>query len=163
MPALRQEVASLAGPEVGGFVAPVASRPVCGIGNLPLDKPGNTMKEYTRCFHEVVKPLMKQEVQNEIKSIAARVAAHTAARRIILFGSYAAGTQKKDSDLDICVITDDKRRKVDILRELNRTVGYESTIPLDIVVYSTREFYDRADSSTSLESRILKTGIDIHP
>jgi predicted nucleotidyltransferase len=108
-------------------------------------------------------PMMRPEVNNEIKKIAARVAQHTAARRIILFGSYAAGTQKKGSDLDICVITDDTRRKVDILRELNRTIGYESTIPLDIVVYSTREFYDRADSLTSLESRILKTGVDIHP
>ncbi|HPV99382.1 MAG: Nucleotidyltransferase domain protein [Spirochaetes bacterium ADurb.BinA120] len=106
---------------------------------------------------------MDQEIYSEIKRIAARVTGYTPAHRIILFGSYAQGEQREDSDLDICVITDDIRRKVDILRELNRTVGYESSIPIDIVVYSTREFYERADSSTSLESKINKTGIDIHP
>jgi len=34
--------------------------------------------------------------------------------KIILFGSYGYGTPKKDSDVDILVIIDSKRRPVDL-------------------------------------------------
>jgi predicted nucleotidyltransferase len=43
-------------------------------------------------------------------------------QKIILFGSFARGTQKEDSDLDICVITDHNKRKIDMLREIRLSI-----------------------------------------
>ncbi len=34
---------------------------------------------------------------------------------IILFGSYANGNPGQVSDIDLCVITEDQRRKIEIL------------------------------------------------
>jgi len=104
---------------------------------------------------------MNTKSLSDITKIASRIANSTSAKKIFLFGSYANGNPREGSDIDLCIITDDPRRKIDILRDLNRTVAYESDVPLDLLVYSSQEFYDRADSSTSLERTILKNGIEL--
>lgn len=104
---------------------------------------------------------MNKISMNDISKIALLIASSTSASKIYLFGSYANGNPREESDIDLCVLTNDPRRKIDILRELNRTVAYESDVPLDILVYSPQEFYNRADSTTSLESKILKSGVEL--
>src|SRR6056297_2512 len=44
--------------------------------------------------------------------------------KIMLFGSFGKGTNKEDSDFDICVITDQNKRKIDMLKEIRlSTIG----------------------------------------
>ena len=62
-------------------------------------------------------------------------------RKIILFGSYAAGRAREDSDLDFVVIEDYvEDRRAEIVRLLRVLEPHE--IPADIFVASG-EFYDR--------------------
>jgi len=46
---------------------------------------------------------MKPMKQEKIVAVAADMLAKEGARRVILFGSYARGTQRKGSDLDLLV------------------------------------------------------------
>ena len=82
-------------------------------------------------------------------------------QKIILFGSFATGTQKEDSDsdIDICVITDHNKRKIDMLRELRLSTIGKIDIPMDIVIYGNTEFSQRAEKENTFENQINKEGV----
>ena len=70
--------------------------------------------------------IMIEAIKNKIKP-----------NKIILFGSFAKGTQKEDSDIDICVITDHNKRKIDMLRELRlSTIGKNGREPKKEIFFS---------------------------
>lgn len=54
--------------------------------------------------------------------------------KIILFGFFTKGTEKEDSDLDICVITDQNKRKNDMLKEIRLSTIGKIDIQMDIVM-----------------------------
>ena len=58
--------------------------------------------------------------------------------RIILFGSHASGTADEESDIDLIVVYDTKKRFLDRLRELY--MAWELEKGVDILAYTPREF-----------------------
>jgi len=99
---------------------------------------------------------------NEVKKLGKIIASKIKVKKIILFGSYASGKQNDDSDIDLCILTDEKKRKIDLIREVRKSLYDHSKKPLDILVYNTDEFYERANSIKSIEREILKEGIMIY-
>lgn len=84
-------------------------------------------------------------------------------RQIILFGSFAYGEPNKDSDIDVCVITDFcGKRKIDLIREMRRELANLISSPLDILLYYGHEFEERSRLSGSLEYKILTQGVKIY-
>lgn len=82
---------------------------------------------------------------------------------IYLFGSYANGNPNEDSDLDICIITDTLReRKIDVLRNIRRAMAHTVTMPVDLLIYASAEFNERAALSASMEYNILNHGVQIY-
>ena len=77
-----------------------------------------------------------------------------------VFGSYTKDTQTKDSDIDLCILTNENRRKLEILREIRRNVG-DINYPLDILVYKTDEFNERVNNKYIMESKIYKDGVEL--
>ena len=76
--------------------------------------------------------------------------------KIILFGSYAYGTPKEDSDLDIIVVTSDNflpnsnREKMDLHHKYNILIKkFRRVIPIDLLVY-TKLMYQKLLESGSL-------------
>ena len=61
---------------------------------------------------------MNAKTEKKLQRIKRKILKNTNARKIILFGSYAHDTQKPESDLDICIITEDTKRKKEILRDI---------------------------------------------
>ena len=53
----------------------------------------------------------KSELESELKKLASKIKEITPATKIYLFGSYAYGTPNEDSDIDLCILTDENRRK----------------------------------------------------
>ena len=100
------------------------------------------------------------ELKSELKKLADKIKEITPATKIYLFGSYAYGTPNEDSDIDLCVLTDENRRKLEILREIRRNVG-DINYPLDILVYKTDEFNERVNNKYIMESKIYKDGVEI--
>src|SRR5437588_10680330 len=78
-------------------------------------------------------------VTRETIGAAVRILAEAARpARIVLFGSYARGNAREDSDLDLLVIetrVEDRAREMVRLRRLLRPLR----VPADILVYSTHE------------------------
>lgn len=77
---------------------------------------------------------------------------------IILFGSHAKGLARRQSDIDICVITEteNKRKLVqDILLEIDYDVN------LDVVVYTPTQWQQYKDDKAMFAHIINKTGVSI--
>jgi predicted nucleotidyltransferase len=85
--------------------------------------------------------------------------------KIVLFGSYARGNPREDSDIDIMVILDnddvaktykERLNKYLLVQKLVREINYK--IPLDILVYSKEEFKLIKNYGNYLIDEIEKTG-----
>ena len=100
------------------------------------------------------------ELKSELKKLADKIKEITPATKIYLFGSYAYGTPNEDSDIDLCILTDENKRKLEILREIRRNVS-DINYPLDILVYKTDEFNERVNNKYIMESKIYKDGVEI--
>lgn len=92
----------------------------------------------------------------KIDDIVERISRGFNPDKIILFGSYASGTSTNDSDLDLLIIKDSDllphRRSFDIQKLL---IG--SMVPMDILVYTNKEFEEEQEDSYSFLSKALKT------
>ena len=102
----------------------------------------------------------KSELESELKKLASKIKEITPATKIYLFGSYAYGTPNEDSDIDLCILTNENRRKLEILREIRRNVG-DINYPLDILVYKTGEFNERVNNKYIMERKIYKDGVEL--
>ncbi|MBN1291957.1 MAG: nucleotidyltransferase domain-containing protein [Candidatus Latescibacteria bacterium] len=80
--------------------------------------------------------------------------------KIILFGSYAHGAPDKDSDIDLCVLTDIKnRRKIEIMRDIRRELACNLSQAFDILVYDEKDFNERAAIKNTFEYEIINRGV----
>jgi uncharacterized protein len=68
-----------------------------------------------------------------------------------------------DSDLDICIITNDKSsRKIDIMKTIRKSISKVATMPVDLLVYYIDEFKERAEIDCTIEHQILFQGVKIY-
>lgn len=104
--------------------------------------------------------MKNNELNLELKKLAEKIKEITPATKIYLFGSYAYGTPTDESDIDLCILTDENRRKLEILREIRRNIG-DINYPLDILVYKTDEFKERVNNKYIMESKIYNDGVEI--
>lgn len=92
----------------------------------------------------------------KINEIVNRIAIRFNPDKIILFGSYAAGNPNNDSDIDLLIIKDTDlprhKRSFDIQKSL---IG--SMIPMDILVYTTKEFEQERKEKSSFLFSAIKT------
>lgn len=98
-------------------------------------------------------------ITDELDEIIEAITDKTQVSKIILFGSFAYGNPKPDSDIDLCVITNDNRRKIEILREIYTSIFDAVKHSIDILVYKPDEFLDRANSVSTIEKTISNKGI----
>ena len=67
---------------------------------------------------------MPYSVKIELESLLKEINQVVRASSIYLFGSYAYGEPTEDSDLDICIVTDDKsKRKVEIMKLIRKAIA----------------------------------------
>ena len=106
---------------------------------------------------------MEMQVSEQIEILKNTLKEKFAVKQIFIFGSHAYGEPDKDSDIDLCVITDlNNKRKIDIIREIRRELIELISNPLDILIYSEKEFKERADIRSTLEHKILMSGIKVY-
>ncbi len=91
----------------------------------------------------------------KIIEITYRIASKFNPDKIILFGSYANGTQKEDSDIDLLIIQESdlppQKRGFDIRKSL---IGF--MMPFDILIYTKSEFESEIMNSSSFINTIMK-------
>jgi len=93
---------------------------------------------------------------SKISEIVNKIAFKFNPDKIILFGSYASGKPTPDSDLDLLIIKDSDQprhyRGFEIRKSL---IG--SMIPIDIVVYTPKEFENEKDERFSFINNAIKS------
>lgn len=101
---------------------------------------------------------IEQYIDNpEIYAIAKKIKERFKPKQIILFGSHAYGSPRKDSDIDLLVIMDTdisvKEQAFLIRREI------KSSVPLDILVRTPREIEERLKLGDFFIRKIIEEGI----
>ncbi len=106
---------------------------------------------------------METQVSVQVKTLVNKLKEKFNVRQIFVFGSQAYGKPDEESDIDLCVITDfNIKRKIDIIREMRRELIDLISNPLDILVYTEKEFNERADLRSTLEYKILLDGTKVY-
>lgn len=80
----------------------------------------------------------KQRVQDELSRIVELLKARPDVRKVILFGSFARGTPRWRSDLDLVVVQQTDRRFLDRLGDL--LLHLHPRVGCDILVYTPEEW-----------------------
>lgn len=82
-------------------------------------------------------------------------------KKILLYGSYAKGKQKKDSDIDICIISDKfGKNPTEEGKYFFRKLWLMENANIEPVGYSPDYFYNKNNWSP-LINEIKKTGIEL--
>lgn len=80
----------------------------------------------------------KKRYQKEIKKITQQIIKKYKPEKIILFGSFACGKPKENSDVDLLVIKKTKKRFGSRLFEVAKII--KSKMGTDILVYTPKEW-----------------------
>ena len=82
--------------------------------------------------------------------------------KIYLYGSYAKGSQRENSDVDLCFFSEafESRRSLDILTELfYLKIKYDKDLLIEPNAFPTSELYN----DNPFVKEILRTGREITP
>ena len=103
-------------------------------------------------MNEFIEDIIKNLQEIDIKSI-------------ILFGSYANGTNTNDSDIDLVVVLDSDAISNSFEEKMNnklrvRNCIYELSrkVAIDLIVYTNAEFNIIKENNTSFYNEIMETG-----
>ncbi|MBI4647654.1 MAG: nucleotidyltransferase domain-containing protein [Bacteroidia bacterium] len=96
---------------------------------------------------------------DEINLLVKKIKSSLQIKSIILFGSYAYGNPSNESDIDLCIVTNESRRQLDIIRDIRKLLMPFITKPLDLLVYGEDEFNYRAAIRSTLEYKIKTEGV----
>ena len=80
--------------------------------------------------------------------------------KVYLYGSYAKGTQRENSDIDLCFFSQafESRRSLDILTELfYLKIKYDKDLLIDPNAFPTSELYN----DNPFVKEVLRTGREI--
>lgn len=103
------------------------------------------------------------KIQQEINNIINQITQNIPISEIYLFGSYAYGTPTSESDIDLCIITNDNEtRKRELVLKIRRAIAAATDIPVDTILYRHDEFYERADLPFTMEYKIKNEGINLY-
>jgi len=101
---------------------------------------------------------MQKKLQREIEKITKQIVENYKPEKIILFGSYAWGKPHKWSDIDLFIVKNSRKRRIDRERELlGYLFGYDFPA-MDILVYTPTEIKRRLDMEDPFIKDILSKG-----
>lgn len=101
---------------------------------------------------------MTKDIRRTIDKISKKIVDDFKPEKIILFGSYAWGEPDENSDVDLFIVKETKKRSVDREREL-RLMLYGNNFPaLDLLVYTPEEIKRRLAMEDFFVKDILNKG-----
>lgn len=93
--------------------------------------------------------------KNKIDEVVNRIALNYQPEKIFLFGSYAVGNPTEDSDLDFIIIKNTDAPSQHRGWEVRKFL-YRSMVPIDLLVYTQKEFEEELKSNYSFLSSAIK-------
>jgi predicted nucleotidyltransferase len=100
-----------------------------------------------------------KEAQRIIQDILEKLLAGYAPQKVILFGSYAYGNPRPDSDIDLLIIKDTSERFIDRWVTVRRILSDpQRKAPLETLVLTPREVSGRLAVGDQFLAEILEKG-----
>ena len=99
-------------------------------------------------------------VKKEITKIVDQIAKNYKPEKIIIFGSFAYGKPKENSDVDLVVIKKTKKRFIKRLFEVCQYV--KSRLGTDILVYTPKEWKEALEEENYFIKEISQKGTVIY-
>lgn len=94
--------------------------------------------------------------QKEIKKIVDQIVKDYKPEKVILFGSFASGKPKENSDVDLVVIKKTKTKFIERLKKIAKIV--KSWEAFDILIYTPKEWQNALEEGNYFIEEITKTG-----
>ena len=106
---------------------------------------------------------MDKAIQAELDKLKELIINAIPVEQIYLFGSYAYGTPRKDSDLDLYVVIKDDvpMRELEAGLQIRFAIDRKKSMPVDIIAKKKSNFLSRLDDIT-LERKVTRDGIMIY-
>ena len=106
---------------------------------------------------------MDSAVRAELNKLKELIVNAVPVEQIYLFGSYAYGVPRKDSDLDLYVVIKDDvpMRELDAGLQIRFAIARKKSMPVDIIAKKKSNFLNRLDDMT-LERKVTRDGIRIY-
>lgn len=92
-----------------------------------------------------------------VRKVVRQIVAGFRPDKIVLFGSHAYGRPGRDSDVDLLVVMESKKRPVDRAIEVSKSLRFYP-FPMDILVRTPREVRHRLRMGDYFYEEILKKG-----
>lgn len=100
-------------------------------------------------FRKISQRLIRKVIRQIIDSVHPQ--------RIVLFGSYAGGKPGPDSDVDLLIVMESKKRPVERVVEVTKALRFYP-FPMDILVRTPQEIRRRLKIGDSFYREVLKQG-----
>ena len=99
------------------------------------------------------------EIQHVIEDILQKIVAGYSPQKVILFGSYAYGQPDENSDIDLLIIKETKKRPIERWMEVKRLVRDRNrTVSISPLVYTPRELDERLAIKDFFIQEVLEKG-----
>ena len=105
----------------------------------------------------MAKKIISREIMESIEKYIAKISQYYKIEAIILFGSYAKGTENEDSDIDIAVISSDFKN---IIQDGADLIGFTWKIDTRIEPHPIRT-EDYENIATPFVQEVINTGIKV--
>ena len=100
-----------------------------------------------------------KKIQKIIAEVVEKIKTEYQPEKIILYGSYAYGKPTADSDIDLFIVKDTDKRRVDRFVEVARlTSEWENRISISPMVYTPKEVTERLALGDDFVEEILNKG-----
>jgi len=98
--------------------------------------------------------------QDAIQSVVDQIVASFQPEKIILFGSYAYGTPRPESDLDLCVIMQTSLSETEQAATICRRIQYR--FGLDLIVCKPQRLAQRLEWGDSFLKEVINKGVVLY-
>lgn len=100
--------------------------------------------------------MLATDIESKIPGIVSKIVEFYKPELIILFGSFANNNYTEDSDLDLLVVKNTRKRPLWRRVEVRKMIRRD--IPIDIIVFTPAEFMQLRESGSAFIEEILKNG-----
>ena len=99
-----------------------------------------------------------RKTKKVIQEIAEKIKREYKPEKIILFGSYAYGKPTKDSDIDLFIVKETSKRRIDRSCEVRKIIRNIKGISVQPVVFTRKELNERLKIGDDFIKEVLEKG-----
>jgi len=106
---------------------------------------------------------MNERIKQVLSEVVGKLKNEYNPLKIVLYGSYAYGTPTEDSDIDLFILKDTNKRRVDRFVDVKEIVyNPERKIPISPLIYNPNELDERVKLEDDFILEILNKGVILY-